>query len=74
MRYNYFSIFKYCYIINHRMTAAVSLRLALSMILGVWLNEGVIGIALAMYTDWAVRAVFSYRCYRRGKWKICKVI
>lgn len=22
MRYNYFSIFKYCYIINHRMTAA----------------------------------------------------
>lgn len=56
------------------MTAAVSLRLALSMILGVWLNEGVIGIALAMYTDWAVRAVFSYRCYRRGKSKICKVI
>ena len=74
MRYNYFSIFKYCYIINHRMTAAVSLRRVLSVILGVWLNGGVIGIALAMCADWVVWAAFSYRRYRSGKWKICKVI
>lgn len=56
------------------MTAAVSLRLVLSVILGVWLNGGVIGIALAMCADWVVWAAFSYRRYRSGKWKICKVI
>lgn len=54
--------------------STVAARLVLSIVFGIWLNMGVIGIALAMCCDWAVRAVcISARC-RSGKWMQHKVI
>lgn len=54
--------------------STVAARLLLSVVFGIWLNMGVIGIALAMCSDWAVRAVCVYARYRSGKWKQHKVI
>lgn len=53
---------------------AVFGRLVLSVILGVWMNLGVIGIALAMCADWAIKGLFFYRRYRKGIWKNFRVI
>ena len=52
----------------------VILRVILSVILGLWLNLGVIGIALAMVMDWCVKALMMVLRYRTGKWKSLKVI
>ena len=63
-----------------RFTTAVSLfttigvRLALSWLLGVALNMGVTGIALAMTMDWSSRGVLFWLRFRQGKWKTLKVI
>lgn len=63
---------KYAMIVSTLSTLAV--RLVLSVVLGIWLNMGVIGVALAMCCDWAVRAVFFFARYRSGKWKQFQVI
>ena len=55
-------------------SATVLCRLVLSVVLGLWLNLGVIGIALAMCSDWAARAVCVVLRYRSGKWKRFRVI
>lgn len=44
-------------------------RVVLSIILGIGLNLGVIGIALAMGLDWCIRALFFMKRYRGDKWK-----
>lgn len=49
-------------------------RLVLSVIFGIWMNLGVIGIALAMCADWAIKGIFYYVRYRSGRWKQFKVI
>ncbi len=49
-------------------------RVVLSVIFGIWLNLGVIGIALAMVADWCFRAFFYLSRYRGGKWKTFKLI
>ena len=49
-------------------------RLALSWIFGVACGMGVIGIALAMVTDWTVRAVLFILRVRSEKWKEFQVI
>ncbi len=54
--------------------STVAARLVLSIVFGIWMNLGVIGIALAMCSDWAVRAVCIYTRYRSEKWKQHKVI
>ena len=54
--------------------STVAARLVLSIVFGIWLNMGVIGIALAMGSDWAVRAVCIINRYRSGKWVQRKVI
>jgi len=54
--------------------STVAVRLVLSVVFGIWLELGVTGIALAMCSDWAVRAVLIYGRYRSGKWKRFKVI
>lgn len=54
--------------------STVLCRLVLSVVLGVWLQMGVIGVALAMCCDWAVRAVFSLRRCHSGRWKRFRVI
>lgn len=55
-------------------SATVLCRLVLSVVLGLWLNLGIIGIALAMCSDWAARAVCVVLRYRSGKWKHFRVI
>ena len=49
-------------------------RLALSVLLAIGLNWGVIGIAVAMCLDWVIRAVIFTLRLRSGKWKEFKVI
>ena len=44
-------------------------RLFLSYLLGIVLNMGVIGIAIAMVCDWVIRAVIFIRRQKSGKWK-----
>lgn len=54
--------------------ATVVVRVALSYILGIFFNLGVIGIALAMVIDWCVRAVLIEIRFRRNEWFHTKVI
>ena len=49
-------------------------RLVLSYLLGIALDMGVIGIALAMVCDWIIRAVIFFRREKSGKWKAFQVI
>lgn len=49
-------------------------RLFLSYLLGIVLNMGVIGIAVAMVCDWVIRAVIFIRRQKSGKWKEFQVI
>ena len=54
--------------------STIIIRCVLSVVLGVWMNLGVIGVAAAMCCDWMVRAVlFLYR-FRSGQWKKYQVI
>ena len=52
----------------------VFVRLLLSYLLGITMQLGVIGIALAMVCDWLVRAVLFARRRRSGKWKQFQVV
>lgn len=54
--------------------STVVCRVILSFIFGIWLNLGVIGIALAMAGDWAIKTVLITVRYLSGKWKTLKVI
>ena len=52
----------------------MGVRLILSILLGIVLDLGVIGIALAMCLDWTVRGVIFWIRFRQGKWKTYRVI
>ncbi|MCM1190675.1 MAG: MATE family efflux transporter [bacterium] len=54
--------------------STVAVRLLLSYLLGITLEMGVIGIALAMVCDWTCRAVLFIWRERTGKWKAFRVI
>lgn len=54
--------------------STVFCRVTLSIVLGIWLNFGVIGIALAMVSDWGIRAIFYLKRYRSGRWKEYELI
>lgn len=54
--------------------STVVVRVLLSVVFGIWLNLGVIGIAFAMVTDWTVRAVCHMLRYRSGQWKQFQLI
>ena len=54
--------------------STVAVRLLLLYLLGIILQMGVIGTALAMVCDWVVRAVLFIRRERTGKWKTFQVI
>lgn len=43
-------------------------RIGLSYVLGGWLNLGVLGVWIAMTSDWLFRAVFFVIRFFRGKW------
>lgn len=52
----------------------IGVRLIFSILLGIVLDLGVIGIALAMCLDWTVRGVIFWIRFRQGKWKTYRVI
>lgn len=52
----------------------IGVRLILSILLGIVLDLGVIGIALAMCLDWTVRGVIFWIRFLQGKWKTYRVI
>lgn len=49
-------------------------RVALSILFGVWMQGGVIGIAFAMAGDWCIKAVILAIRYKSGKWKNFRVL
>lgn len=54
--------------------STVVCRTAFSVLFGITLNLGVIGITLAMVCDWAVKAALILLRWKSGKWKNFKVI
>lgn len=52
----------------------IGVRLILSILFGIILNMGVMGIALAMCLDWTVRGIIFWIRFRQGKWTQYKVI
>lgn len=52
----------------------VGFRTAFSFLLGLALNLGVIGIALAMVIDWVIKGALDVWRWRGGKWKNFQVI
>lgn len=54
--------------------STIAVRLFLSWLLGIVLNMGVIGIALAMVCDWVIRALLFIWRRETGKWKNFQVI
>ncbi|MBD5544256.1 MAG: MATE family efflux transporter [Lachnospiraceae bacterium] len=54
--------------------STIAVRLFLSWLLGIVLQMGVIGIALAMVCDWLIRAVLFIWREKTGKWKTFQVI
>lgn len=54
--------------------STIAVRLLLSWFFGVVLQMGVVGIALAMVSDWVIRAVIFFRRQKSGKWKTFQVI
>lgn len=54
--------------------ATVVCRVIFSLILGVWMNWGIIGIWIAMGIDWGIRAVLYYRRFRSGIWPKFRII
>ena len=54
--------------------STIAVRLLLSWFLGVVLQMGVIGIAIAMVSDWIIKAVIFFWRQQSGKWKTFQVI
>lgn len=54
--------------------STIGCRVVFSILFGIWLGLGVIGIAFAMCLDWMIRAAFFWIRFRRGKWKEFRVI
>lgn len=54
--------------------STIAVRLLLSYLLGITLQMGVIGIAIAMVCDWIIRAVLFFWRQKSGKWKDFRVI
>ena len=54
--------------------STVVCRVALALLFGRALGMGVVGVALAMVLDWAIKAALTYARYRGGKWERFKVI
>lgn len=52
----------------------IGIRLVFSVLFGIVMNLGVVGIAYAMCLDWVLRGIiFLYR-FKQNKWKQCNVI
>ncbi|MDO4288720.1 MAG: MATE family efflux transporter [Eubacterium sp.] len=56
------------------LVTTLGVRLVLSVIFGIVLNLGVIGIALAMCLDWLIRGIIFWGRFKGGRWKTFRVI
>ena len=54
--------------------STIACRVVFSVLFGIRLHLGVIGVALAMCLDWMIRAVIFWIRFRRGRWKEFRVI
>lgn len=54
--------------------STIAVRLLLSYVLGIVMQMGVIGIAIAMVCDWIIRAIAIIWRQETGKWKTFRVI
>ncbi len=54
--------------------STIGCRVVFSVLFGIWMDLGVIGIAFAMCLDWMIRAVFFWVRFRGGRWKEFRVI
>lgn len=54
--------------------STVICRVAFSVLFGIVLNMGVVGVTIAMIIDWCVKAALIYRRYRGKKWTEFRVI
>ena len=54
--------------------STVAGRVVFSVIFAVWMNLGVMGVALAMCLDWGIRAVLFWIRFVKGSWKKFRVI
>ncbi len=54
--------------------STICCRVLFSVILGIWLHMGVIGVAFAMCLDWMARGVLFWFRFRSGIWKRFRVI
>ena len=52
----------------------VGVRLVFSVLFGITLNLGVVGIAYAMCLDLIIRGIIFWIRFKKNKWKQCKVI
>ena len=52
----------------------VVFRTALSFVLGLWLNMGIVGIAWAMVLDWCLKALMDVLRFSGGKWREKRLI
>lgn len=52
----------------------IGVRFILSILFGVTLGMGVIGIAIAMCIDWLVRGIVFWLRFKKGKWKTFQVL
>lgn len=54
--------------------STIGCRVVFSVLFGIWLDLGVIGVAFAMCLDWMIRASFFWFRFRSGRWKTFRVI
>lgn len=54
--------------------ATVVCRVAFSVLFGIFMHMGVVGITLAMVVDWAVKTMLILVRWKSGKWKEYRVI
>ena len=54
--------------------STIGCRVVFSVLFGICLDLGVIGVAFAMCLDWMIRAAFFWIRFRKGKWKEFRVI
>lgn len=54
--------------------STIGCRVVFSVLFGICLNMGVIGISFAMCLDWMIRAAFFWARFRKEKWKEFRVI
>ncbi len=54
--------------------STIGCRVFFSVLFGIWMGLGVIGIASAMCLDWMIRSLFFWIRFCRGKWKEFRVI